>query len=300
MLTGGQRRINKVVKLVFSSSERAPRLVIKHPRVPETIPSLEQEAKNLQSLTDLPNGGPRNVPRLISLQPMQGSLALLETVVEGQPLVNLLSKENYRSLALKAAEWLSQLVRRDWISPRGEWWPRTVEPVLVSFERKYGQELGGKIAREIRENLRPLEALPIAFEHRDFSAWNVLVLPEGELSVLDWDAGEPYGLPGLDLIFFLTTLALLQDGAMSTGKYQQAYRAAQDPNAFTGSVQAECLRIYFEALQLAPEFARPLRLLAWAHHSLARLPRIGSGENPPGAKQDNPFIQFLLEELGKG
>jgi hypothetical protein len=60
------------------------------------------------------------------------------------------------------------------------------------------------------------------------------------------------------------------------------------------------LRIYFNALGLSPDSARPLRLLNWAFHSLADLPRIGSQEEPPGAKYANPFIQLLLEDLGAG
>jgi hypothetical protein len=297
MLTGGLRRINKVVKMGFSPSEPEPCLVVKHARVPETNPSLAREARNLRSLEGQPGGGPKNVPRLLLLHRLGDSLALVETVVAGHPMYTFLKKENYRSFALKATEWLLQLVRPDMAIPRPEWWVRNSEPVLKAFERKYGQELGGNLSRQIRENLLQVEALPVAFEHRDFSAWNVLITDDGSLSVLDWDDAEPDGLPGMDLIFFLTTLALLHDGAMSTGQFRTVYRTAQDPNSFTGSVQAECLRIYFEALGLSPDSARPLRLLGWAFHSLAALPRIGSQEDPFGANHANPFIQFLLEDL---
>jgi hypothetical protein len=143
-----------------------------------------------------------------------------------------------------------------------------------------------------------LESLPAAFEHRDFSAWNILISKDGAISVLDWDEGEPDGILGMDLVFFLTTLALLHDGALSTGQFVPADQKAQDPGSFTGAVQEECLRNYFGRFQLDPFISRRLRLLAWAYHSLAEQPRIGSPGRSFETEHANPFIQLLVEDLG--
>ena len=300
MLTGGLTSINKVVKFAFNASDRAPRLVVKHARVPESIPALVREAENLDSLEGLPEGGPPNVPRLLFLKQSQEAFALGETVVNGNPLYTLLRGENYRSLALKATAWLGQLVTRGPPIPRSEWWARIGGPALDAFERKFGQELGAGLVERIKDQLLSLEALPAAFEHRDFSPWNVLVTDTGQLAVLDWEGGEPHGLAGMDLIYFLTFLAFFHDGAMETGEFRPAYRSAQDPESFTGSVQAECLRIYFEALGLNSGIARPLRTLAWTIHSLSIFPRLGSPVDRNGEEDVTPFIQLLVEELGGG
>jgi hypothetical protein len=213
-------------------------------------------------------------------------------------MVDLLMEENYRSLALRATRWLGQLVQPEKIMPRSEWWPRNVVPVLDALERKYHQGLGRELRKQVEDQLLPLENLPAAFEHRDFSAWNILISEDGAISVLDWDEGEPDGILGMDLVFFLTTLALLHEGALSTGQIVPAYRKAQDPGSFTGAVHEECLRNYFEKFQLDPLISQRLRLLAWAYHSLAEQPRIASSGGSFETENANPFIQLLIEDLG--
>src|SRR5207237_6049532 len=44
VLTGGHRSVGKVVWLVFAEPDHCPRLAVKMPRVPESIPGLTREA----------------------------------------------------------------------------------------------------------------------------------------------------------------------------------------------------------------------------------------------------------------
>jgi hypothetical protein len=298
MLTGGLNNINKVVKFAFSGSQAAPQLVVKHARVAESIPPLDREAENLSRLESLPGGIPVNVPRLLFRKGSSETLAIGQTVFNGSPLYTFLRDENYRSFALKTTAWLGQLVDPRSMASRSQWWPQAVEPALQAFERKFGEGPVPGGVDTLRRELHQLESLPVVFEHRDLSPWNVLVTEAGELAVLDWEDGKPDGLPGMDLIYFLTFLAFFRDGAMATGNFLTAYAAAQDPKSFTGSIQAECLQIYFSSLGLNPRAARPLRMLAWVTHSLSVFPELDRKKRRVEAEAGRPFIDLFAEDLG--
>ena len=45
--------------------------------------------------------------------------------------------------------------------------------------------------------------------HGDFTRWNVLRKPTGEIMVIDWEWGHPQGMPGLDLVHYLAQDARL-------------------------------------------------------------------------------------------
>jgi hypothetical protein len=300
MLTGGHSPSNKVVKYGFKSKERVPSIVVKHARVAESIPTLVREAENLDLLARLPGREASNVPHLLFLERSEKTVAVGESVIDGDPLYTHLKRENYRALALKATAWLVHLANSGKVIPREEWWERIVQPALDGFERKYGRELGSTWNGRIQDCLRPLESMLVMFEHRDFSPWNVLVTTDGQLAILDWESGEPEGLPGMDLIYFLTFLAFFQDGAMKSGNFHSAYQAAQDLSSFTGSVQAECIKIYFEALGLDPGIAWPLRVLAWTIHSLSVFPRINRWAGKKGDEEPGLFLQLLERDIKEG
>ena len=57
---------------------------------------------------------------------------------------------------------------------------------------------GGKIMEGIADlPLRP------SIRHGDLARWNLLTTDGGDLKVLDWEWGEPEGLPGIDLAHFI-------------------------------------------------------------------------------------------------
>ncbi|MBV9279086.1 MAG: hypothetical protein JOZ41_03300, partial [Chloroflexi bacterium] len=61
-------------------------------------------------------------------------------------------------------------------------------------------------------------------------------------------------------------LAFYLDGANELARARASYRAALDPETFTGSVQRECLDYYMSRVQIDPASLGPLRLLTWLVH----------------------------------
>ncbi len=236
LLTGGRRSINKVVGLVFTDEEEQPRLVIKMPRVPEAVSALRREAAALQAVQLQRLEGISGIPQVIFCKEYAGLLLLGETALTGLPLFTQLTAANYRELALKATDWLAGLAGKQPSRPLESWWNRLVAPVLVDFEAGFGSVIDQARLAETMQILSTLGPLPLVCEQRDFSPWNIMIAPDGNLVVLDWESAEIEGLPAMDLIYFQTYLSFFLDGAMESGRYRESYRALLDPVTRTGRV----------------------------------------------------------------
>jgi hypothetical protein len=300
LLTPGLRSINKVVELVFSETHSSPVLAIKRPRVGECIPAIEREAAVLGAVHATRPGGLSGVPRVLFCREVGGVLTLGETVVSGQPLHLLLKTRGYPALAHAATDWLIGLAGQPRTSPRSVWWDRLVASVLVDFTASFGGVARPAMLDETVRALERLDGLPLVCEHRDFSPWNVLMRPSGDLAVLDWESAEPEGLPLLDLVYFLTYLAFFQCGAMKSGRFRGAYRASLDPSTPIGRVVSTCLRRYVEAIDLDPAAVQPLRMLTWLVHARSehrRLAADAGGTPSPEALRRSLFLSLWRMEL---
>jgi hypothetical protein len=185
----------------------------------------------------------------------------------GLPLSVLLRRNNYRDLALQATDWLANLAGRPHPCPPVTWWGRLIEPVIKNFGETFGAVVDPGMLRETEDILATLGALPLVCEQRDFGPWNVLLTADRELAVLDWESSELQGLPALDLIYFLSFLALFLDNAVRSGRLRESYRATLIPSTFTGGIIDECLARYASQVGLDPASLRPLRLFSWLLHS---------------------------------
>ncbi|HJY80208.1 MAG TPA: hypothetical protein VKK81_03890 [Candidatus Binatia bacterium] len=267
VLTGGHRSVGKVVWLVFAEPDHSPRLAVKMPRVPESVPGLTKEATTLQSIQALRPNGVQGVPRVLFCQEHAGLLTVGETALTGQPIPRLLRPDTFREFAFQATAWLADLAGRPIPCPPAMWWNRLIEPVLADFEESFGPVVDPGMLRETKDILATLGALPLVCEQRDFGLWNVLVTADGGLAVLDWESSEPQGLPAMDLIYFLSFLALSLDGTINPGSIRANYRKTLSPSASTGGVVRECLERYASETGFDLANLRPLRLLCWLLHS---------------------------------
>jgi Phosphotransferase enzyme family len=298
LYTPGTRSINKVIALVFGNSTAEPAMIVKLARVPEAGRALEREAANLRALHA--SGRGTRAPRPLFLDGEGGSVSLGETVLSGQPLWTLLDERSYRRLALTVTDWLTGLASPESLAPRDAWWERLVEPVLTEFEQSFGSVSNPDDVASTRRALTELGELPLAFEHRDCSPWNVLVADDGRIALPDWESAEPEGLPGLDLIYFLSYLAFFQDGAMQSGDFRTSYRGTLDPTTFAGRVTAECEERYAQGIGVGREALTPLRLLVWLLHSHSEYDQFVAehGEEPQRSRLESSiFVTLWQEEL---
>jgi hypothetical protein len=294
LLTGGPRSISKVVALVFAEPDARPRLAIKFARVPESIAPLEREAATLRGV-QMPG-----VPRVVFERRHGPDLQVAETALPGQQLFTFLEAGSARHLALQATDWSIGLARRTAAPPRPDWRQRLVDAALADFAASFGAVVSAAEVRRTAEALDGLPALPSVCEQRDFSPWNVLIDAEGQLVVLDWESSEPHGLPGLDLVYFLTYLCFFLADAIRSGRYELPYAASLEPRTPTGRLVAECQARYADALGLDPAVWRPLRLLTWLIHTRSEYRHAwadAAGPPPPAALRRGLFLSLWRAEL---
>lgn len=297
LLTSGRRSINKVVGLAFEGADPRPSAAVKFARVPEADPGLEREAEVLRRLgeesPDLPG-----IPYLRSMGHRAGRVAIVEDVVEGRSLLDLLRPQNFEETAMRVSRLLIDLARTE--TPGAEWRRRLVTEPVAEFEAQFSLVTSDSTIASIRETLAGLGELPPAPEHRDCSPWNVMIAPSGEPVLLDWESAEPAGLPGLDLVYFLANCAFVLDGALESGRTRETYAQLLDPTTAHGRVAAAAIAEYTRALSISAEDFRRLRLLTWIVHCRSdyRHLELETGGKPrPEDLRRGMFLGLVEEEL---
>ena len=302
LITRGLRASGKAVALVFADSRRQPTLAVKMARIPESARVLRREASILEALQAYP-AIRDSIPRVLWSGEVSSAGRLVETAIRGLPAFVAVNRQNFREIASKAAQWLVRLAGRPQPRARSDWWRRLAEPALTEFENHFGSVLPPDFPGECRRILESLGPLPLVWEQRDFSPWNVFVDSAGEISAVDWESAEPDGFPLLDLVYFLTYLSFSLDQARRTGRFLDSYRAFLDPGSFTGRIAAECMDRYSETLGLVRTARRPLRVMTWLLHlrsEYAQLAGDACGSPSPEALRQALFLRLLEEEVRGG
>lgn len=293
LLTTGHRSINKAVGLAFEPGTAKPTAAAKFARVAEAEPGLEREAAVLRRLGE-ERPGLAGVPTLHGEGQRNGRLAVVEGAVEGRSLLDVLRPENFEEVAMRVTRLLVELARGDRREPDPNWRTRLIDQPLGWFEQHFGAVPGAK------ELLDGLSDLPPACEHRDCSPWNILLTPEGDPVLLDWESAEPDGLPGPDLVYFLANCAFVLDGALESGRTRETYAQLLDPHTPHGRVAAKAIDTYTAALGISPEDFRRLRLLTWIIHSRSdyrHLQLESPGDPSPEALRNSTFLGLVEEDL---
>ena len=310
LLTGGQRSINKVAALPFAGDRARPGAVVKFARVAAADAALEREAEALRRV-ERDHPGAEGVPRVLAESRRWGRVALAESAVYGQPLIEQLSHQSFAADGERVAAWLGGLVGTQPLPPE-RWRERLVEGPLSAFEREFGAVAGTDAVARARELLGGLGPLPPACEHRDCSPWNLLALAPGAatapgaagasagLALLDWESAEPDGLPALDLVYFLANAAFVIDGALESGETRATYRRLLDPGSADGGAFAATLAGYGDRAGVPAEHLPALRLLCWTVHCRSdyrHLEMAAAGPPSPEALRGSPFLGLVEEEL---
>jgi len=279
----GSSPLNKLVAFVVASPHRdGPALVLKIPRTEAAVAPLEREAvalRALQSTGDSPDGVPR---LLFQHREATGLQAIVETPLQGRPLSELLDRHSHPALARQATDWLVELAR---MRPTANE-HRTTVGDLASQAAADAAPAHRELLVDAGRLASSVESLPVVFEQRDFSPWNVHVGRDGELVVFDWESAEPNGFPALDLIYLLAYCGFFLDRALESGHVLESYRTT-----LKGNGVVECLTSYCRELAIDPAHLPALRTLTWLVHAQSALHR-----NPDGAEAAL-FLKLLRAEM---
>jgi hypothetical protein len=300
LLVGGRRSINKVVGIPVARSARRPELVVKFARSAAEEELLRHESDVLQLLA---SARPEHVgvPRALFLERRCGRLALGESALEGEPLIWGLDRDTLDSLSTAVTEWLVRLAGKGERLPRQVWQQRLVEEPLELFARNYASVVSAAEIGRARAALASLDHLPLVFEQRDCAPWNVLLAGD-RLSVADWESAEPQGLPGLDLVYFLTNAALLVEGVLDSGPFTRAYGDSLDRRTDLGRTVARCEAVYAERVGIDAALFPALRLLCWTIHARSEYLRFEldtAAQPPPAILAQGLFLDLWRAEVAR-
>jgi aminoglycoside phosphotransferase (APT) family kinase protein len=210
LVTPRFRESRHIVVLVLAREGGRPAVVTKIPRLPGDCDALAREARNLRAVERALTGlEERTAPTLISYHEDDDYPLLLETALAGDPLSPRAIRRDRAATVAMVASWLERLAAATLTVPAdGAWYERLVAAPLRALAERADAHVRSMIDCTL-ERAEPLRfaPLPLVFEHGDFRHPNLLRLSDGRLGVLDWERGEPSGLPAQDLFFFLAYAA---------------------------------------------------------------------------------------------
>lgn len=290
--TPGFSVTNAVIGLAFASGPM-PSVLVKTVRRAPWETSLRAEAAALGQLAHL--GVTDGPPRVLGITVVDGLTVLGETYLSGEAVHHVLTGRPAEEIAAVAADWLAGLAGRT-RGPASDAWTAQRDRALAEFEMMFAGLIDPGLMRVTRLRLSTVGDLPVVFEHRDFAPWNTLLDKAGTLSVLDWESAERNGVPGLDLFYFVTYLALLGNRSVAPPRARATYRQTWHEETGFGP---QVLGRYARALGLDADTLRPLRLLAWPIHAKSEYRRMARQAGAPpsvATLRDSLFLALWEEE----
>lgn len=262
----GTSSVNKIIFLVFLDSDPEPKWVVKIPRCPDGIPSLQNERNLLNELYHVAEtqAAPIVVPEPVFQFDLDQVQAFGQTAMTGIPLQQILQPGNLREIAIQLTNWQIALAHltRNWNHDT------TSEPFVEKLFADINTELNSHaeladIIAQTRHILSSLNGIPFACVHNDFTIWN-MKQKVGRLAIFDWADAYRSGPPLLDLVYGLASAVFVLEKAWdSPDRACRIYRELLDPSTFHGAIFDDCIKLYIEQIGLKSEQVAPLRLLTW-------------------------------------
>ena len=259
--------------LAFPKGCPRPSFVVKIHRDPGEQARVFIERDILNHLQEKGGLLAESVPKLILCEKIAGQWVLVESVLDGSPMIATMTdggmpelKEAKHNISL-AASWLVELravTRADSTPLLGqlkEGGLKTISEFSNTFELSRSEKdyLG-----EISDSLKVTEDFEWFIQHGDFCRHNILVSQNAgsveEMGVIDWTFGKRAGLPLHDLFFFITTYFLQIRKGHGLKGFIQAFEATFfDRNPFSKIVKQcvseHCLKVDVDASQVKNLFA---------------------------------------------
>jgi aminoglycoside phosphotransferase (APT) family kinase protein len=288
MLTPRFRASAHVIFLLFDHRNPNPVLVAKIPRAGGDRHALSREATNLRTVQSLREGGFSSIPRVVAFEEFAGTWMLLESALPGRVMHASTVRRDPDRCARLLVSWTTDLHVASATQTSGfTSIDRLLFNPLAEFERSlHPRSPLATLCVETRQLVQPLRevALPTVFEHGDLGAPNILLSRDGGPGVVDWELGDPLGMPAADLFFMLTYLAFAQRQATRGNDYETVFqRAFFGPAAWAGVF----IEPYRRALGLPDGVMAPLFIATWARYVMT-LARRTSAEDASVATLTSP------------
>jgi len=246
MINPGSYTSNNTLLLVFAVNESKPSFVVKYNRSKKDGYRVISEARILKTLNNT-HENINGIPRVLSYNYNSGIFSLGETYVDGIQLRYTLTKNNYRELSLKVTSWLIDFALKTKAKLPDNWKTTLVNNVLSDLSLSLSSQLEQEFIQETKEILMKLNIPNLICTHNDFAPQNIHIDDKGRIGVLDWESSRLRGLPGVDLICFLTYMnwqfykVWRKDKKSRFQNKRQLYREMLNESTFTGKLPKSAL-----------------------------------------------------------
>jgi hypothetical protein len=268
MISGGMHKLNKVVLVVFCEDSLKPLFILKIPRTMDSESALENEARTLRALMD-DHAFTNGIPRVLYSDHRLGFFSIGESYIGGKFLGEVRDVNKLPGYAEKLTGWLIDLAKNTAARPPGDWRNAQISPLAEVLNRAMPNPPDKNTVDEAVDTIKGLEIPALVCEHRDFAPWNILVTPSGRFGVLDWESSRMDGIPGLDLIYFLTYICIYIEEAWTNEKALECYKKMLDSDTYLGRVCRDSFNSYANEVGLSPDSFKPLRIITWLTHLAA-------------------------------
>ncbi len=286
MSARGRFRSRKVNFFLFADEDATPAYVVKLTRDPRLNRRLENEYHALRRLAKSPIGSTAVFPRAAFFGYHDNLAVLGQTAVEGKPFESQTTAQPDCPYAKVVIE---QLTRMSVMSAQYEAADpakigAALETLLSRFDRIYRPGPAEQTA--LRDAVATIGQfpgpIPLVFQHGDPGAWNVLITPDGQPALLDWEAAEPEGMPLWDLFYFLRSYTVLAANSVGISDKTKAFDQLFLDESSLSRLLVDSVGGYCRKLELSPELIGPLLLTCWMHRALKEATRLSTDELSTG------------------
>ncbi|HSL68967.1 MAG TPA: phosphotransferase, partial [Longimicrobiales bacterium] len=287
----GDHNSNKVTFLLFDGD--TPAVIVKLPRAPLYNARLEQEHRTLTSLAQAGVAPPGSYPEPLFLR-CHDELAMVgQTVVTGSAFRNTTSGAADDPASHAAVEWITALgaaSARERASgapdPAAQFhalldelcatYP--VTPEERTFLRRQAEQLAAC-------------AVPLVFQHGDPGTWNIVVENRTRVKFLDWEDGDPDGMPLWDLFNFLESYSVWAGRLRGSRDDAAAVAAAFFQSTPYHRQLLTATAAYCKRIGLDRAAVEPLFYACWVDRALGIAPWI------KGPIEQTRFFQLLRRAM---
>jgi serine/threonine protein kinase len=257
---------DQVVLFPFVDHHPTPQMVLKVILGDWENKFLEQEVKILKTLNkQFPQI--TNIPQVLFEGCYGGYQTQAQSYVDGIPLTKIINANNFEQIANQVTDWLI-LFGKQTCNHAGKNWSRNlVENMVSDLASSITTTNAPHLLKTTAKKLQNLDLAIQVVQHRDLGPWNIHLNLNEQIGVIDWSEALIEGIPGIDLIYFLTMLKLQAEQNFKPSQLGTAYAELLNPQITRGRIFIQCLERYVTELNISKSLIPQLRLLTWVIHT---------------------------------
>lgn len=274
----GKFNANKNIFYLFDAKGEKAKAVVKMTRAPELNKRLENEYRVLANLHQQGFAAKGTYPEPLFFGIHAGLAVLGQMAVYGEPFRSRTKATIDCPIANDALNWIVKLGIAS--SNMAAATSAEVVAALMKLYRRFAEiyPLSNLEADFLVEQIKTIgrvsKKFPLVFQHGDPGTWNMLVSPENRVIVIDWEAGEPEGMPLWDLFYFLRTYGSWMSRAQSKKNPLQSFSQNFLEFSPLHELLLTALKRYCDGVGLGADLISPLFYTCWMHRALKESTRL--------------------------